>query len=99
VSFKINQDFIAKNLCIEKDVEGSSCKGCCQLKKKLNEQQEQKKELPPIQDNKQDFNFFSTEKNQSNCLAGSFQKGFSVYLDNYHFLIETNVFHPPKLNS
>ena len=42
VSFKINQDYIAKNLCVEKDVEGSTCKGCCQLDKKLNEQERKK---------------------------------------------------------
>lgn len=31
--FKVNQDFIAKNLCIEKDIEESTCEGNCQLKK------------------------------------------------------------------
>ena len=33
--FKINQEYIAKNLCVEKDIEESSCAGNCQLKKSL----------------------------------------------------------------
>jgi nucleoside recognition membrane protein YjiH len=33
--FKISQEYIAKNLCVEKDIEESSCAGNCQLKKSL----------------------------------------------------------------
>jgi len=33
--FKINQEFIAANLCVEKEIEESTCKGKCQLKKSL----------------------------------------------------------------
>jgi hypothetical protein len=38
VAFKLNQKSIAKNLCVERDVEDSTCGGCCQLKKKQEEQ-------------------------------------------------------------
>jgi hypothetical protein len=33
--FKINQEFIAANLCVEKEIEESTCNGKCQLKKSL----------------------------------------------------------------
>lgn len=33
--FKINQDFIAQNLCIERDNPESTCAGCCQLESAL----------------------------------------------------------------
>lgn len=35
VNFKLNQSFIAATLCVEKDIEESTCKGNCQLKKSL----------------------------------------------------------------
>lgn len=98
VSFKLNQDYIAKNLCVEKEVEGSTCKGCCQLKKKLDEQKEQKKDMVPLPENKQDliffaeslaFNLFTTET--SNLLQIN-------NFNNYVFSINESVFHPPKLN-
>jgi hypothetical protein len=98
VSFKINQDYIAKNLCVEKDVAGSTCKGCCQLKKKLNEQQEQKKELPPLPENKQDFNFFS-ETFICVLYRVKSKKNFHFeYINNYTFSVNHPVFHPPKMN-
>jgi len=96
VSFKINQEYIAKNLCIEKDVAGSTCKGCCQLKKKLNEQKEQKEQLPPQQTNKNDFNVFA----HSFCklqLPYNFSKiNFGNPADLYHFQSASAVFHPPR---
>jgi hypothetical protein len=99
VSFKLNQDYIAKNLCVEKDVEGSTCKGCCQLKKKLNEQQEQKKELPPLPDNKQNINLFTAT---FRCIIQRMESKKLIhfeYINNYAFSINHPVFHPPKLIS
>lgn len=40
VEFKIHQDQIAKELCVEKDIPESSCKGKCQLEKKLSDTEE-----------------------------------------------------------
>lgn len=96
-SFKINQEYIAKNLCVEKDVEGSTCKGCCQLKKKLEDQQQTKEALPDCQIEKPDINFVAHQ-----------QEGFFVYrpetknlyfytTDAYCFQLNKNVFRPPCL--
>ncbi len=36
VHFKVNQEYISANLCVEKDLEESTCDGHCQLKKSLD---------------------------------------------------------------
>ena len=36
VHFKVNQDYISENLCVEKDIQESTCDGHCQLKKSLD---------------------------------------------------------------
>jgi hypothetical protein len=97
LSFKLNQDYIAKNLCVEKDVAGSTCKGCCQLKKKLNEQQEQKKELPPLPDNKQTFNLFAEFFGCALHIIESKKQIQFQYINHYKFSINNNVFNPPKM--
>lgn len=95
LSFKINQEYIAKNLCVEKDVEGSTCKGCCQLKKKIHEQEKQKKELPPQQTEKQNIDF-CVQMSELNCginpIIENLRFGFSL---KYSFLNILKVFHPP----
>jgi hypothetical protein len=49
VSFKINQDEIAKNLCIKRNIENNTCQGCCHLKKQLEQDEEETpKQLPSI---------------------------------------------------
>ena len=35
LNFKVNQEFIAANLCVEREIEESTCNGNCQLKKSL----------------------------------------------------------------
>jgi len=96
VTFKINQGFIAENICVEKDVEGSTCKGCCHLNKKMNEQHEQKKELPPIQDNKQNIDF--CKYNQEIELLIYFKCFDLPFKESkvYQFQINNSVFHPPR---
>lgn len=38
--FKLNQKYIAKNLCVERDNPENECLGCCQLKKVMVEESE-----------------------------------------------------------
>ena len=95
-SFKINQEYIAKNLCIEKDVEGSTCEGCCQLKKRMNEQEEQKRELPPQQTEKQNIDF-CVQTTELICRVYSNSENLRFkFLLKYSFLESFKVFHPPE---
>ncbi|WP_346854237.1 hypothetical protein [uncultured Draconibacterium sp.] len=97
VSFKINQDYIAKNLCVEKDVEGSTCKGCCHLKKKVNEQQKQKDKLPLNESEKQNINFYAHICNLSMALHEE-QVEYSIKKQPEYFQIFCyTIFHPPKI--
>jgi len=97
VSFKLNQDYIAKNLCVEKDVEGSTCKGCCQLKKKLKEQEEQKKQLPPEQNEKLQLNLFLKSLTGFCYIPKNLERFRFIFIVNYSFKINQHVFHPPKM--
>lgn len=98
VSFKINQEYIAKNLCVEKDVEGSTCKGCCQLKKKLDDQKQTKEALPvPVnQFEKLDINFVDNSQNTKVV----YEPGIVLLRyspnGNYHFQPNLRIFHPPQ---
>ncbi|QIA07995.1 hypothetical protein [Draconibacterium halophilum] len=97
LSFKINQDYIAKNLCIEKDVEGSTCKGCCQLKKKMHDQEEQKKELPPQQNEKQNIDFCVHKSAVKVDLYPNEKSTEFKFISEYSFLNVRKVFHPPAI--
>ncbi|WP_321344448.1 hypothetical protein [uncultured Draconibacterium sp.] len=94
-SFKINQDYIAKNLCIEKDVEGSTCKGCCQLEKRMHEQDEQKKELPPQQNEKQNIDFCVPLSGIDLAIYSGKENLTGKILPKYSFQNLFKVFHPP----
>lgn len=96
VSFKINQEYIAKNLCVEKDIEGSTCKGCCQLKKKLDDQKQTKEALPVNQFEKLDINFVdNNEDTKVMYPLEVIELRFSTS-DDYHFHFIHRIFHPPQ---
>lgn len=40
VEYAINKDYIAKNLCVKKDVPNNDCKGHCYLHERLNKSSE-----------------------------------------------------------
>ncbi|MET6996476.1 hypothetical protein [Chitinophaga defluvii] len=46
LDFYINQNYIAKNLCINRDKPQMHCNGKCSLKKKLNEEDRKNQENP-----------------------------------------------------
>lgn len=94
-SFKVNQDYIAKNLCVEKDVEGSTCKGCCQLEKKMHEQEEQKRELPPQQNDKQNIDFCVPIAGIDLALYPGKENVAAKITIQYSFQNLFKVFHPP----
>lgn len=99
VDFKINQDYIAKVLCINKDKPTSTCNGKCHLSKQLKKQaNEEDKQLP--QNSKEKVETLFSESISINITpnfilnakrASSFEyDGFNT--SNYL----TDVFHPPQ---
>ena len=100
LSFKLNQDYIAKYLCEKKDEANNSCCGSCYLKKKLteNHSKDVKGPIPP-------------SKNKTEPLFDKFNK---VQIDQSKFvtrrtkklilndptpplLFSSSIFHPPKI--
>lgn len=61
-TFLIHQDYIAENLCIDKDIKESTCEGKCHLKEELKKSnQEKEKPLMSFND-KQEIVFCSCDQ-------------------------------------
>jgi len=102
VSFKINQDKIAKTLCVKKEIKNNSCQGKCHLKKQLDKaDEEEQKQAPKAQKDKYEVLY---------CYFGKpydFLKYAGIYLSKLNSLYDnsfhtssfiTDIFRPPKLN-
>ncbi|WP_299577097.1 hypothetical protein [uncultured Sunxiuqinia sp.] len=96
LSFKINQDYIAEFLCIEKDIPDSNCQGCCQLKNKLEEHEKQKQEAPQSENKKYEIQLFADD---SGITQGQFPSseiiGYQIVYTK-GVLLAYSLFHPPK---
>ena len=102
IDFKINQDFIAKTLCINRKKPLSSCKGKCYLSKQLKkaEEKEDKKSTTTKEKQLEIVCYFS--KNSFNyplykeSFISQIQLSYVANLDTSSFIFD--IFHPPKLN-
>ena len=103
IDFRINQEFIADVLCINKNDPSSMCNGKCYLSKQLKKIEVHEKEkmpnsfqerLPitvyiPIQKN-DDFLLLAPLKD---CNRNTFFETSGLYISSY----VNEIFHPPKL--
>jgi hypothetical protein len=99
VSFKINQSQIAKTLCVQKEIKNNTCKGKCQLKKRLaNAEKETEKQLPSNQKHKlESVCFISTKLQQFNyAIDRDNARKCSYVPDFYKASFSLNIFHPPQ---
>lgn len=99
ISFKVNQEYIAKVLCINKDKPKMGCNGKCHLAKELNETENKGDNSPITVTDKIEITLF-IEKNKPLQL-----KALCEYLEKRTFFdIEQRyapsyidgVFHPPQ---
>ena len=75
ISFKANQDFIAKVLCINKDKPELQCNGKCHLAKELNKTESKDQNSPITVTNKTEILlFFEKQKTPADS-----SEGFSVW--------------------
>ena len=96
--FKINQDYIAKNLCVKKDIPDNSCKGSCHLKKQLDEE-EKKEEAPPVRNLKEvkEFQLFYQQRSPFEFINFlSIQSSSTPYQFTELNPPSFSIFHPPK---
>jgi hypothetical protein len=100
VSFKINQESIAKTLCVKKDIENNTCQGQCHLKKQIDKaDKEEQKQTPSNTKEKLEvlycYNQFPLE-----CINRTIfyeRRIISAYRsDFYAKTLISDIFHPPK---
>lgn len=95
VEYVINYDYISKVLCINKDKPELQCNGKCQLMEKLEKQQNDDFKSLRISMDEYPIGFV-------NLLNLDLKKKFVLkeketffYSKNYHYLRNTEIFHPP----
>lgn len=101
VNFKINQNFIAEVLCINKDKPMSTCNGKCYLSKQLKEQQEQDEKQTPKERNERVEILFCDNLQISYSISRCIFLEKKIPLPR-HLVLNTqefidDVFHPPQL--
>ena len=101
VSFKINQDRIAKTLCVQKEIKNNCCKGKCHLEKELKKADEQQqKQLPPSLKEKSEVLYFQSFPKNSLLnvqFKSSKEKLNCFYHVSYSSSYIGEIFKPPKL--
>lgn len=102
IDFKINQDFIAEVLCINREKPMSTCNGKCYLSKQLKEVEEQKEKQAPTSkkdrfevvyyyfQNPLDFSFYEEH------YVSKLKYGYKNDCSTSSFIAD--IFHPPKLH-
>ena len=96
--YLLNKEYISKVLCINKDKPSLNCEGRCQLKKKLNQQNEQENKLPSSVKEIVETVLFSTPI-ESLSLT-SFFKSLDIVTPTYAFscinAYQEAIFQPPQ---
>lgn len=96
--FELKRDYIARNLCVKRNIANNTCKGNCHLKKKLAEEQEKQQEsesqqlvmeiavpyLPVVSD----VVLFPP--------ADEIKEYFTINTAKHSFLLLKGIFHPPR---
>ncbi len=100
ICFKLNQDYIAKNLCINRDKPESCCEGSCELEKALDENSEHGNKAPfNFHDNKEFSPYLQLDK-QLKFNFAHFNSEYPVFVKLYYqYSNYTSIFHPPNLIS
>ncbi|MGB5024238.1 MAG: hypothetical protein WBO44_02760 [Saprospiraceae bacterium] len=100
ISFKINQDKIAKTLCVKKEIENNTCQGKCHLKKQLEKADEEEQKQAPTNtkekvevlycQNQTPFDFLKVTVFYENQTLNNYDFDF------YSTSFITDIFRPPK---
>jgi hypothetical protein len=100
LDFTINQDFIARVLCIRKDEPAVGCNGKCHLKKKLEEVSEPNQEKAPnhkVNRIKLIDDYITTSFLYEVKESVYVSRLVSAHKDSLYFLsLTADIFHPPQ---
>jgi hypothetical protein len=102
VSFKFNQESIAKTLCVKKEIKKNTCQGKCYLKKQLDKADEKEQKQAPTNTKEKvevlycytqmPFDFLKQVVFYEKQSLGNYNTGF--YISSFI----SDIFRPPKLN-
>lgn len=97
VDFYANQDYIAKNLCENRDRPMMHCCGRCQLRKRLNREADQDKNNPERRpENKQEVLFLDETAGMPTApVLCSITLPYSTFVDGQPVDRAAGIFHPP----
>ncbi len=98
--YLLNKDYIAKNLCINKDKPKSCCKGKCYMMKQLQKTNEHKENDPRNTNSRfqlKELNEFLVIKTITYIEKSISQKYFVYYLFTYCYLANAAIFVPPEI--
>ena len=97
INFKINQAYIARVLCENKDKPEMKCNGKCQLNKKLKENEQQEQQLPPRVKLKEVV-LYAEEASESSCQSHSESPSKQIFFADLYLLhgFLHDVFQPPE---
>lgn len=94
-AFKLNQGYIAENLCVDRDEPESSCNGKCHLKQEVDKK-EKSKEKQPVPEREQVYNpIFPPFKDAWQWLLYSFEVHLIPFKQVNLPILPRSVFHPP----
>ncbi len=97
--FKINQEYIAAELCEQRDRPASSCNGKCHLQKKLAESEKNTSENPKAIPQTETLNFFlppagqTIQENRELLFTTKYPKYIHPFFGTE---IPAEIFHPPR---
>jgi hypothetical protein len=95
LDFECNRTYIAANLCVNRQMPGSCCKGKCYLKKQLTKDDDQQQ--PANSNQKDEVTFFAEEPLLWNWLfPASTEKRTRPYLSGKSQEYFISVFQPPQ---
>lgn len=95
VEYVINYDYISKVLCINKDKPELQCNGKCQLMEKLEKQQNDDFKSLRISMDEYPIGFVNLLNLDLKKKFVLKEKETFLYSNNYHYLRNTEIFHPP----
>jgi hypothetical protein len=100
IDFKMNQDYIAKALCISKDKPVNTCNGKCHLSKQLEKAEEQeKKQTPANKTEKLELVYYYSRSSFEFSVYARVNSGkpnFALQNEFYSSAFVADIFHPPK---
>lgn len=98
--YEANQDFIANNICVEKDVEENNCQGHCFLEDKVGSHDDNEDNRTPFNVLVNEFlpNLYLPIKADEDNPTLILKSEIKLYQESYSYLYSQQFFKPPRFS-